>query len=75
MIIADWPQIVAESRNLHRTNHSTSIAHISSTLLFLTGEEKIVQMLIDKGGNINAVDANHDTALIHAANLGNVKLL
>lgn len=42
--------------------------------LFSTGEEKIVQLLIDRGANINARNEYNDTALIHAANLGNIHL-
>lgn len=36
------------------------------------GLEKIVQMLIDKGANVNAVDVKNNSALFYAAKNGNI---
>lgn len=38
----------------------------------LIGSEKIVQILIESGANVNAVDEDNDSALMRAANKGNV---
>lgn len=43
----------------------------TNRLLFL-GHEKIVQMLIKKGANVNSVNGDKNSALIFAADNGNI---
>lgn len=56
--------------------HNIVIAKIVRNLHFIfssfTGFEKIVQLLIERGANVNAIDGNSDSALIIAANKGNI---
>lgn len=52
--------------------HCFSLLCNFHTIFFLIGLEKIVQMLIDRGANINAVNQNGSSALSFAADEGNV---
>lgn len=52
---------------LHKISYSI---HISAVHSFI-GFEKIVQMLIEKGADVNAVNEDNFSAIIYAANRGN----
>lgn len=42
---------------------------------FFVGYEKILQMLVEKGANVNIVDANNNSALIFAASKGDISFI
>lgn len=54
-----------------RSQYNLQWIEILPIYLFL-GREKIVQMLIERGANINAVDVDNNSALIFAASKGNI---
>lgn len=57
----------AQYRDLKKSN-SIDVWFINSSI----GFEKIVQMLIEKGANVNAVNKENDSALISASSKGNI---
>lgn len=56
-------------------NHLNSIYFVSTFIQLFTGFEEIVQMLIEKDANLNAVDEeDNNSALIFAVERGNISI-
>lgn len=55
-----------------KDNLKNPVYYLEFFIRSFLGFEKIVQMLIDRGANVNAVDEDNTSAIIFAANKGRV---
>lgn len=72
----DWPavrRILAQNKDLH-VDARGEYGHTALMLAVWGGQAEIVQLLIDRGANVNACAAGGDTVLMQAAVFGRTEI-